>query len=69
MATIVHRRYTSRAAATVSAAPLSTRDWEHDGTDPHDPPASVWVLYVASVALVLLGGAFAGLTIAYVLGS
>lgn len=26
----------------------------------------VWVLYVASMVLVLLGGAFAGLTIAYV---
>lgn len=45
----------------VSAAPVPSPD-HHDGHT--DTP--VWVLAVASMTLVLLGGAFAGLTIAYV---
>lgn len=32
--------------------------------DLDDDPAALWVLYIISMALVLLGGAFAGLTIA-----
>lgn len=49
---------------SVAAHPLVKRA-EHS----HDPGqesegASLWVLLVASMALVLLGGAFAGLTIA-----
>ncbi|KHN99156.1 d-3-phosphoglycerate dehydrogenase [Metarhizium album ARSEF 1941] len=47
--------------SSVAAAPLTQTkprsDDDLDGT-------SLWVLYVASMALVLLGGAFAGLTIA-----
>ncbi|KAK7743978.1 cell agglutination protein Mam3 [Diatrype stigma] len=46
-----------------TAAPIQSR--EHGGDDP--PVAdgtTIWVLYVASIVLVLMGGAFAGLTIA-----
>ncbi|RCI10211.1 hypothetical protein L249_8515 [Ophiocordyceps polyrhachis-furcata BCC 54312] len=45
----------------VAAAPLAARgaDYDNDGE-----VAPLWVLAVASMALVLLGGAFAGLTIA-----
>lgn len=50
--------------STASAAPLSLL--EHFD-DPEAEGASMWVLLVASAVLVLLGGAFAGLTIAYVL--
>lgn len=45
----------------VSAAPVSSRDHHEEHTN-----APVWVLAVSSMTLVLLGGAFAGLTIAYV---
>lgn len=48
--------------SSVAAAPLA--EGRHGGEDVEGTP--VWVLYVASMALVLLGGAFAGLTIAYV---
>jgi len=48
--------------STVYAAPLSIRD-VHD-EEPEAEGASLWVLYVVSLALVLVGGAFAGLTIA-----
>lgn len=48
--------------SSVAAAPLTER--KHPDDDFEGTP--VWVLYVASMALVLLGGAFAGLTIAYV---
>lgn len=63
-------------AATVSAAPLSALDavskrsslfWPSEHLDTDDPDtntANLWVLYIASGVLVLLGGAFAGLTIA-----
>ena len=48
---------------TTFAAPLSL--FEHfDDNEPEAEGASLWVLYVISMALVLLGGAFAGLTIA-----
>ena len=57
----------SAAAAPVrSGSGLALRE-HNDGDDPDSPGASLWVLYVASLILVLLGGAFAGLTIAYVL--
>lgn len=49
--------------STAAAAPLT----EHKHGDDDFEGTPVWVLYVASMALVLLGGAFAGLTIAYVL--
>lgn len=48
--------------SSVAAAPLTQR--KHEDDDFEGTP--VWVLYVASMTLVLLGGAFAGLTIAYV---
>lgn len=68
--------FASLPAATVSAAPLSALDavskrssvfWPSEHLDADDPDAggaSLWVLYIASAVLVLLGGAFAGLTIA-----
>ncbi|KAL1889411.1 cell agglutination protein Mam3 [Sporothrix stenoceras] len=68
--------FASLPAVAVSAAPLSAFDavskrsggfWpsEHlDSDDPNEGGANVWVLYIASAVLVLLGGAFAGLTIA-----
>lgn len=54
-------------SGVASAAPLKARDHMHpgDGADHGEGPAP-WVLYVASAILVLLGGAFAGLTIASV---
>lgn len=52
-------------SSVVSAAPLSVFEHYHDDV-PEEQGASLWVLYVASAVLVLLGGAFAGLTIAYV---
>jgi metal transporter CNNM len=48
----------------VSALPLRTLDDHHH--EDHLQDSSLAILYVASVILVLLGGAFAGLTIAYV---
>ena len=61
--------------ATVSAAPINALDalnkrhglWSlahNDSDDPDSPGTSMLVLYIASAALVLAGGAFAGLTIA-----
>ncbi|KAK0709795.1 hypothetical protein B0T26DRAFT_754948 [Lasiosphaeria miniovina] len=49
--------------STAYAAPLTTFEHYHDD-EPEEVGASLWVLYVASLVLVLLGGAFAGLTIA-----
>ena len=57
--------------SSVSAAPLihsKTGGHYHD-EEPEAAGTDLWVLYVASLVLVLLGGAFAGLTIAYVLRS
>lgn len=48
---------------TASAAPVSSLA---AAPDHHDTNTPVWVLAVSSMTLVLLGGAFAGLTIAYV---
>lgn len=52
-------------SSVVSAAPISVFQQDDDG--PGEEGADLWVLYAASIVLVLLGGAFAGLTIAYVL--
>lgn len=53
--------------STVTAAPIHLGILEHGGSDePEEEGAALWVLYVVSVVLVLVGGAFAGLTIAYV---
>jgi metal transporter CNNM len=46
--------------SSAAAAPLSQTKPHHDDLE----GTPVWVLYVTSMALVLLGGAFAGLTIA-----
>lgn len=46
-----------------SAAPISILEKLHDGNE-EEEGTELWVLYVASIFLVLLGGAFAGLTIA-----
>jgi len=49
--------------SSVYAAPLQLTGHLDDDV-PEAEGASLWVLYVASVVLVLSGGAFAGLTIA-----
>ncbi|KAL8284723.1 hypothetical protein RB597_002007 [Gaeumannomyces tritici] len=52
------------SVSAVAAAPLAAT-FQHGGGHDHDDLGTpVWVLYVASAILVLLGGAFAGLTIA-----
>lgn len=56
-------RILSMCLSTVSAAPLSLLN-HYQHPSPEDEDVSMWVLYVSSVVLVLLGGAFAGLTIA-----
>ena len=48
--------------STAYAAPLNVFDLHDD--EPEAEGANLWVLYAASVILVLSGGAFAGLTIA-----
>jgi hypothetical protein len=50
---------------TVAAAPLTSQGHGGDGPDTGGTP--LWILAVASLALTLIGGVFAGLTIAYVL--
>ena len=52
--------------SSAAAAPLTARASHHDDDATKTP---LWVLCVASMALVLLGGAFAGLTIAYVISA
>lgn len=46
-----------------SAAPLHIMEKLHDGNE-EEEGTELWILYLASMFLVLLGGAFAGLTIA-----
>lgn len=61
-------------AALVCARPLANSVYltkEHDHSDVPDEPrspddATLWIYLSVAVVLVLLGGAFAGLTIAYV---
>jgi hypothetical protein len=53
------------ALSGVCAAPLRLLSGHLHDDEPEAEGTSLWVLYVASVLLVLLGGAFAGLTIAY----
>lgn len=55
-------RVFSLTLSTAYAAPLA-RDWR-SAEEPEAEGADLWALYVASIVLVLLGGAFAGLTIA-----
>lgn len=58
--------YALTQLVTVQAAPLSTIIWskrdEPEGKPPDDP--SLWLYLGIAAILVLLGGAFAGLTIA-----
>lgn len=49
--------------ASANAAPLSVTGEDREET--LDTP--LWIMWTASMALVLVGGVFAGLTIAYVL--
>jgi hypothetical protein len=55
----------------VRSSPIARQSFgildDDDGAAPSDDP-STWVYLGTAVALVLLGGAFAGLTIAYVVG-
>jgi metal transporter CNNM len=55
-------RLLSTTLSIASATPLPVLD--HYSHSSFEEGMSMWVLYVASVTLVLLGGAFAGLTIA-----
>ncbi|EGO54131.1 hypothetical protein NEUTE1DRAFT_124458 [Neurospora tetrasperma FGSC 2508] len=51
--------------STVTAAPIHLGILEHGASEePEEGGASLWVLYLVSAVLVLVGGAFAGLTIA-----
>ena len=54
--------------SSVVAAPLEAQEHHHHENDGEYTPSPdgtpTWVLLVASIALVLLGGVFAGLTIA-----
>ncbi|KAL2147319.1 hypothetical protein VTI28DRAFT_10309 [Corynascus sepedonium] len=57
-------RILSLTLSTAYAAPLGIQGHGGGGDEPEAEGASLWVLYVASLVLVLSGGAFAGLTIA-----
>lgn len=57
-------RVLSMTLSTAYAAPLNVLGHGGGGDEPEADGASLWVLYVASLVLVLSGGAFAGLTIA-----
>ncbi|KAK1773221.1 hypothetical protein QBC45DRAFT_101754 [Copromyces sp. CBS 386.78] len=50
--------------SSVTAAPIHLGILEHGGSQEPEKGAGLWVLYVVSLVLVLVGGAFAGLTIA-----
>ena len=57
-------RLLSIGYTTVAAAPLTARGHGEEGAEAGGTP--LWVLAIASLALTLIGGVFAGLTIAYV---
>ena len=57
-------RVLSMTLSTAYAAPLGIQGHDGGRGEPDAEDANLWVLYVASAVLVLLGGAFAGLTIA-----
>jgi metal transporter CNNM len=57
-------RVVSIGLSSVAAAPLTERGYEDD--DHHEGGTPIWVLAIASLALTLIGGVFAGLTIALV---
>lgn len=50
--------------STVTAAPTPIRPRDLHDDEPEAEGNALWVLYIVSMVLVLLGGAFAGLTIA-----
>ncbi len=63
-ATVGFARILFTSLSTVaSATPVGIFEHYHDDL-PESSGTSLWVLYVTSIVLVLLGGAFAGLTIA-----
>lgn len=53
-----------RALALPLSSGYRTNEEEEGGKDPEDP--TLWIYLSVAFALVLLGGIFAGLTIAYV---
>lgn len=55
-------RLLSMGYATVAAAPLGEEG--HGGGERDADGTPIWILAVASLALTLIGGVFAGLTIA-----
>ncbi|KAL2266060.1 hypothetical protein VTJ83DRAFT_5412 [Remersonia thermophila] len=58
-------RLLSVTLSTAYAAPLTTQGHGGGGDAPDAEGADLWVLYLASFFLVVSGGAFAGLTIAF----
>ncbi|GAP88348.1 putative duf21 and cbs domain protein [Rosellinia necatrix] len=52
-------------AGLAAAAPTTLHPRDHHDNVPEAEGSALWVLYVVSMVLVLLGGAFAGLTIAF----
>ena len=50
--------------ATVAAAPLTSEAHGGGGEGPETGGTPLWIMAVASLALTLVGGVFAGLTIA-----
>ncbi|KAI8628426.1 DUF21-domain-containing protein [Xylariaceae sp. FL1651] len=56
--------FTGLAAAAPASGPLRFAIRDHHDNVPEAEGNALWVLYVVSMVLVLLGGAFAGLTIA-----
>ena len=55
-------RLMSMGYATVAAAPLAADG--HGDREESEGGTAIWILAVASLALTLIGGVFAGLTIA-----
>ncbi|KAI0969535.1 hypothetical protein F4678DRAFT_439101 [Xylaria arbuscula] len=58
------RALSAGLAGRVAAAPAGIVVRDHHENAPEAEGSALWVLYVVSMVLVLLGGAFAGLTIA-----
>lgn len=57
-------RLLSMGYATVAAAPLTSEAHGGGGEGPETGGTPLWIMAVASLALTLVGGVFAGLTIA-----
>lgn len=59
-------RLLSIGVTSVAAAPFSADAKGPSALDEEEVTTPLWILGVASIALTLIGGVFAGLTIAYV---